>query len=102
MIAAIQTGGKQYLVSPGQKVRIEKIEGKEGDNVVFDKVLLTNDGLKTEIGMPLLEGAKVSGKIVSQGRGEKVLVLKFKNKVRYHRKKGHKQAYTEVEITNIK
>jgi len=102
MIAVIQTGGKQYIVAPGQKIEIEKLPQNVGEAVIFDKVLLLNDGKKTEVGMPYLEGVKVSGKILAQEKDDKILVLKFRNKVRRNTKKGHRQQYTVVEITDIK
>ena len=99
--AVIKTGGKQYLVSPGQKVKIEKLEKKEGDEVVFDKVLLLEKGNKLEIGTPDVSGAKVSGKVLSQGKGKKVIIFKYKAKTRRKTKKGHRQAFTEVKIEKI-
>lgn len=101
MLAVIEAGGKQYLVSPGQKLKIEKIDRKEGNEIVFDKVLLVEKGKKIEIGTPFVKEAKVLGKIVSQGRGKKVIVFKYKPKTRYKVKKGHRQPFTEVEITKI-
>ena len=101
MLAIIKTGGKQYLVSPGNKIKIEKIDKKAGGEIVFHEVLLLEKNKKTEIGMPFIKGAKVSAKVVSQGRGKKVIVFKHKAKKREKTKKGHRQAYTEVEITKI-
>jgi large subunit ribosomal protein L21 len=101
MLAVILTGGKQYLVEPGQKIKIEKIEKKEGDEVVFNEVLLLQKGNKTEIGAPHVAGATVLGKVISQGKGDKVIAFKYKAKKRYHKKKGHRQTYTEVEIKSI-
>jgi len=101
MLAVIKTGGKQYIVAPGQKLKIEKLEKKEGEEVIFDQVLLLEKNKKVEIGIPLVEGAKVLGKVLSQGKNKKVIVFKFRHKTRYKRKKGHRQAYTEVEITKI-
>jgi large subunit ribosomal protein L21 len=101
MLAVILTGGKQYLVTPGQKLKIEKLENKEGDEVVFDQVLLAQKSNKLEIGTPHIAGAKVTGKVLKQGRGKKVIVFKYKAKKRYHKKKGHRQDYTEVEIKAI-
>lgn len=102
MFAVIETGGKQYLVEAGQKIRIEKLEGKEGDAVMFDSVLLISDSGKTEIGMPLVDGAKVSGTIAKQGRDKKKIVFRYKAKVRRRKMKGHRQPFTDVEILNIK
>ncbi len=102
MKAVIKTGGKQYLVKEGDKIKIEKIEKEVGEEIVFDQVLLLekNKG-EIKIGQPFLENAKVIGKIISQGKGEKIIVLKYKPKRRYRVKKGHRQKYTEVEIVKI-
>ena len=97
----IKTGGKQYLVSPGQKIKIEKIEGKEGKEIIFKNVLLLEKNKKVEIGNPLIKGAKVIGKIISQGKDKKKIVFKWKAKTRYKVKKGHRQPFTEVEILKI-
>jgi large subunit ribosomal protein L21 len=99
-ISVIKTGGKQYRVWPGLKLKVEKLEGDAGVAVEFDNVLLSADdkGEKVEVGAPVIEGAKVLAKIVRQGRGKKVRVEKFKSKVRYHKVYGHRQAFTEVEI----
>ena len=100
-LAVIKTGGKQYLVSPSQKIKIEKIEGKEGKEVIFKNVLLLEKNKKVEIGNPLIKGAKVIGKIISQGKDKKKIVFKWKAKTRYKVKKGHRQPFTEVEILKI-
>lgn len=100
-IAVIKTGGKQYLVSPGQKIKIEKIDASEGENFIFDQILLTSDGENSEIGNPLVQGAKVEGKILKQGRGRKVIVFRYHSKTRYRKKKGHRQPFTEVQIEKI-
>lgn len=102
MIAVIKTGGKQYLVSPGQKIKIEKIKNKkERQEIVFEEVLLLEKGKKIEIGDPFIKGAKVTGKILREGKGKKVIVFKYKPKTRYKKKQGHRQPFTEVEITKI-
>lgn len=101
MLTIIRTGGKQYLVSPGQKIKIEKIDAKEGKEITFKEVLLLEKQKGTEIGTPLVKGAKVIGKILSHGKGKKVIVFKYKSKNRYRIKKGHRQPFTEVEITKI-
>jgi large subunit ribosomal protein L21 len=101
MLAIIRTGGKQYLVSPGQKIKIEKIEKKEGSEITFDEVLLLEKGKQIEIGNPLVKGAKVVGKVLGQGKGDKVIVFKYKAKTRYKKKQGHRQPFTEVEILKI-
>ena len=100
-LAVIKTGGKQYLVSPGQKIKIEKIDKKEGSEIDFKEVLLLKKGEKIEIGNPLVKGVKVIGKVLKQGKGEKITVLKYKPKTRYRVKKGHRQPFTEVEILKI-
>ncbi len=99
--AVIETGGKQYRVSTGQKLNIEKIAGVSGDSVTFDKVLLTADGDNAVVGMPYVSGAKVSGKITEQGRADKVIVFRYHSKTRYRKKKGHRQPFTAVEIQNV-
>ncbi|MEM5778740.1 MAG: 50S ribosomal protein L21 [Candidatus Aenigmatarchaeota archaeon] len=101
MLAVIQTGGKQYLVSPGDKIKIEKINKKEGEEIIFDKVLLLEKGKQIKIGTPLVEGVKVIGKVLSQGKGKKIIVFKYKAKKRYKKKKGHRQPFTEIEILKI-
>lgn len=100
-IAVIKTGGKQYIVSPGQKIKIEKLPQQEGEDVVFEEVLLTEKDGKIEIGTPLLKHTKVKGKVISHGKGKKRIVFTYKAKKRERRKKGHRQPYTEVEITEI-
>jgi len=100
-LAVIKTGGKQYLVSPGQKIKIEKIDKKEGSEIDFKEVLLLKKGEKIEIGNPLVKEAKVTGKIIGQGKGKKITILKYKPKTRYRVKKGHRQLFTEVEILKI-
>lgn len=101
--AVIQTGGKQYLVKESQSLKIEKIVGDKGDKMVFDKVLLiaNDDGTEAKVGKPYVEGAKVEAEILDQGRGDKVLIIKYKRKVRYHRRKGHRQDFTKVKIVKI-
>jgi large subunit ribosomal protein L21 len=101
MQAVIETGGKQYLVSPKEKLAIEKIEGQAGDVVTFDKVLFTMDGDKVNLGKPYIADGKVAAKIVEQGRGEKLVIFKYRAKSRYRRKTGHRQSQTIVEIQSI-
>jgi len=100
MLAVIKTGGKQYIVEPGQKLKIEKIDGEEGKTIIFPEVLLFQNGEKIEIGQPAVIGATVSAKIIKQGK-QKVIAFKYKPKKRYRRKVGHRQLFTEVEITAI-
>lgn len=102
MIAIIKTGGKQYLVKSGDKIKVEKLDKKEGENFVFTEVLLAGDDKKIEIGSPLLAGAKVQAKILRHGKRDKVIVFKYKSKKRYSRKIGHRQPFTEIEIIGIK
>lgn len=99
--AVIKTGGKQYKVSAGQKLKIEKIPGKAGDKISFDQVLLIADGGKVKIGQPLVKDAKVEAKILRQARAKKVVVMKFKSKTRQKTKKGHRQPFSEIEISKI-
>ena len=103
MYAVIQTGGKQYRVEPGKTVVVEKLDGDEGAAVVFDQVLLVSsgDGGSISIGKPIVAGAKVTGSIVEQGRGEKLIVFKFRRRKNYVRKNGHRQDYTAVKIAEI-
>ncbi len=101
MLAVIKTGGKQYIVSPGQKIKIEKLDAKEGEEIIFDEVLLLEKNKKAEIGTPFVGGARVVGKVLGQGKGKKVIVFKYKAKKRYKVKKGHRQSFTEVEIKTI-
>jgi len=100
MYAVIETGGKQYKVSEGDNISIEKIDGKVGDSIKFDKILLLVNGDSVSIGRPFL-GGDISGKILSQGRGEKIRVSKFKAKVRYRRTTGHRQYLTKIVIEKI-
>lgn len=101
-LAVIQTGGKQYIVSPGQSLKVEKIKNaKIGEDIIFDKVLLIaeKDGIK--IGRPFVGGANVIAKLEEEGRAKKVTIIKYKAKTRYHKKKGHRQPYTLVKISNF-
>ncbi|MEK7114530.1 MAG: 50S ribosomal protein L21 [Patescibacteria group bacterium] len=99
--AVIQTGGKQYKISLGQKIKIEKLNANEGEGFVFEKVLLLADGEDVKIGSPYIEGAKVEAKILKQGKSRKKIVFKYHSKTRYRKKKGHRQQYTEAEITGV-
>ncbi len=101
MLAVIKTGGKQYKVTPGQKIKIEKLENNVGDEVVFDSVLLVDNEKEVSIGNPLVKGAKVLGKVLNQDKHDKVIIYKYKPKKRYRLKKGHRQPFTEVEIVKI-
>lgn len=101
--AVIKTGGKQYRVSVGEVVTIEKMkdEHKTGDSVNFEEVLLVNKGSNVTIGTPLVEGAKVTGEVVSVGRAPKEVVIKYKAKSRYFKKNGHRQPFVKVAIKSI-
>lgn len=102
-VAVIKTGGKQYVVSKGDTIVIEKLPGeaKKGDSVVFDEVLLVDNGSDTTIGAPLIKGAKVTGTVVSAGLGNKVEVVKYKPKSRYYKRRGHRQPILKVAIDSI-
>jgi len=101
MLAVIKTGGKQYIVSPGQKIKIEKISKKEGSEITFNEVLLLEKNKQVEIGTPTVKGAKVTGKVLKHGKGKKVIIFKYKAKKREKTKRGHRQPYTEIEIVKI-
>ena len=99
--AIIRTGGKQFRVEPGQTIRIPSLIGDAGSSVEFNEVLLGSDGNNVRTGVPTLSGAKVTGEIVKHGRGEKIIVFKFKRRKNYSRKQGHRQGFTEVRINDI-
>ncbi|SRR3989339_425033 len=101
MLAIIKTGGKQYKVAVGDKIKVEKLEGKEGGKIVFAEVLFMGDEKGVKIGTSMVKGAKVEGKIIKTAQGKKVTGIKFKAKKRYKVKFGHRQVLTEVEITKI-
>ena len=100
MYAIIATGGKQYRVSEGDVIYIEKLDVEVDSTVSFDVLLMENEG-DVKVGTPVVEGVKVEGKVVGQIRGEKIIVFKYKAKKNYRRKQGHRQPYTKVEITKI-
>src|SRR6185436_8141339 len=101
MIAVIKTGGKQYLVQPGDKIKIEKLEIEAGEEISFPEVLMVEKSKKLEIGAPFVKGATVTGKVLGQVAGEKLIIFKYKPKKRYKRKIGHRQKFTEVKIKSI-
>ncbi len=101
MYAVIQTGGKQYRVSKGDKLRVEKLGVDEGAKVALDKVLMIGDGDKVTIGTPYVKGSKVTAKVTEHGRGKKVKIIKFKRRKHHLKRQGHRQWYTELEITAI-
>ena len=100
MYAIIETGGKQYTVEAGDKLRVEKLDAKEGDVVTFDKVLFVS-GDEPKVGAPFVDGAKVEAKVLAQGKNKKVVVYKYKSKKNERKKNGHRQPYTLVEISGI-
>lgn len=101
-IAVIKTGGKQYIIKEGTTLKVEKLLGKVGDRIVLDQVFLVGDeGAEVKIGTPTVAGAKVEATILEQGRGEKVTVIKYKRKVRYKRKVGHRQFFTKMKMEKI-
>ena len=101
MYAVIQTGGKQYKVETGEELRVEKLEGKTGDEIFFDKVLLVSKEGSLKVGKPVLKNAKVVATITGHGRGPKIVVYKYKKRKGYRKKQGHRQDFTGVKIINI-
>jgi large subunit ribosomal protein L21 len=103
MLAIIKTGGKEYIVKEGDTLRIEKLEVEEGKTVKFDQVLMASkeDGSGLQVGMPTVSGAVVEGMVTKQGRADKVIVRKFRAKVRYSKTYGHRQPFTEVKISKV-
>lgn len=101
MYAVIRTGGKQYRVAPGQVVRVERLEAAEGEQVEIDDVLMIADGDDVRVGTPRLEGGRVEAKVRSHGRGRKIEIIKFKRRKHHQKQMGHRQSYTELEITGI-
>ena len=100
MYAIIATGGKQYKVSEGDIIKVEKLDANVGESFTFDQVLIVNNG-EMKVGNPTVDGATVEATIVSEGRGKKVIVYRYKRKSGYHKKNGHRQSYTEVKIDKI-
>ncbi|MCX7845796.1 MAG: 50S ribosomal protein L21 [Dictyoglomaceae bacterium] len=101
MFAVIETGGKQYKVSVGSIIEVEKIRAREGEEIILDKILLLNKDGEVLIGKPYLEGVKVIAKVLKQDKYPKVIVFKFKRKKHYRRKYGHRQPFTRLSIENI-
>ncbi len=101
MYAVVVTGGKQYRVEQGSKLRVEKLAGEAGESVTLDQVLMIGDGADIKIGSPVLDGARVEAEIVGQGRGKKVEIIKFRRRKHHRKQQGHRQAYTELKITGI-
>ena len=102
-IAIIETGGKQYVVTQDSVLDIEKLDGVtgKGDKITFDKVLSTDDGKETTVGAPYVKGAKVSAELVEEGRDKKINVIRYRQKSRYFKKRGHRQPYAKVRITAL-
>ena len=99
--AIVETGGKQYKVSPGETIDVERLPVEEGSTIELDRVLLVAQGDKVNVGQPTVEKAKVIAEVLGEGKGEKVIVFKYKPKVRYRRKKGHRQIHTKLAIKEI-
>ena len=102
MYAVIATGGKQYRVTKGETLRVEKLAGEEGSSIKLDQVLMIGDGDKVSVGTPVLDKAIVTATIKSHGRGEKVVIVKFRRRKHSRTQMGHRQSYTEIEVTEIK
>ena len=101
MLAVIKTGGKQYKIKEGDVLSIEKIAGEKGDKVAFDNILLAGDDKDLKIGMPLVNDTKIEAEIIEQGLGKKIYIVKYKPKIRYHKKTGHRQPCTKIKIIKI-
>ena len=100
-IAVIQTGGKQYVVSDGSVLHVEKLPAAKGGRISFENVLLVDDGSKVQVGSPMVKGAKVSAELIAEGRRDKVTVIHYKAKSRHFKKRGHRQPYSKVKITAL-
>ncbi len=101
MYAVFKTGGKQYRVSTGDVLKVEKIEAEKGATLELDQVLMVGEGEDVKIGTPYLEGGKVTATVIDQGRHKKIKIIKFKRRKNYRRKAGHRQYFTQIEITGI-
>ena len=102
MYAVIESGGKQHRVEEGEILQLEKLDAAAGDKVKFDRILLVGEGESVKIGKPYVEGGQVEAKVVKQGRGEKIKIVKFNRRKHFKKQQGHRQFFTEVEITAIK
>jgi len=102
MYAVIKTGGKQYRVSEGETLKIEKLEVEPGKKVTFNEVLMIADGENFQVGSPLVDKASVEAKVISQGKGKKINILKFKRRKQSMKRQGHRQLFTEIQIGKIK
>lgn len=101
MYAVIATGGKQYRVAEGDVIRVEKLSAEAGSSVDFDKVLLVGEGESVKVGAPYVDGGKVSATVTAHGRGKKIEIVKFRRRKHHRKQMGHRQDYTEVQITGI-
>jgi len=101
MYAVIKTGGKQYRVAPGEKLKVESLTADVGATVSFDQVLMIADGDKQKIGAPMVAGGKVTAQVVSHGRGDKIRIIKHRRRKNYHKEMGHRQNFTEIQIKEI-
>ena len=102
MYAVIKTGGKQYRVTEGQTLKVEKLGAEEGASVEFDQVLMIADGDRVQVGAPYVEGARVTATVKSQGRGPKIVIVKFRRRKHYRKTQGHRQSYTELRVSGIR
>ncbi len=102
MYAVIESGGKQHRVEEGEVLQLEKLDAAAGDKVKFDKILLVGEGGSVKIGKPYVAGSQVEAKVLKQGRGEKIKIIKFNRRKHFKKQQGHRQSFTEVEITGIK
>ena len=101
MYAVIETGGKQYRVAEGDKVRVEKLDAETGASIDLAKVLMIADGAEVKVGKPFLEGTKVTAEVTGHGRGDKVTIIKFRRRMHHMKRQGHRQWFTELKITGI-
>ena len=101
MYAVVKTGGKQYRVSAGEKIKVEQIPAEVGAEIALDEVLVVADGAEVKLGNPLVAGASVKAKVIGHGRGEKVHIFKMRRRKHYRKSQGHRQNYTEIEILGI-
>lgn len=101
MYAVIKTGGKQYRIQVGEKLKVEQLKAEPGSELVIDQVLMVADGDNVSVGSPLVEGAKVNAKVLEQGRHDKIRIFKMRRRKHYQKHQGHRQNYTEIEITGI-
>jgi large subunit ribosomal protein L21 len=101
MFAVIKTGGKQYRVAAGDKLKVEKLPGEVGSEVLLDQVLMVGEGAAVKVGAPLIAGAAVKATVVGHGKGDKVTIFKLRRRKHYKKSQGHRQQYTEIEITGI-